>query len=152
MTSSILRICRTSWQASKSCCFFEMRGSKTNCSFMSTSTISERDQYLRSDERMKERMELTVVTSSSAIDTQSRVTFVNLSTLDLCERLNRCQSRVLRQCEWDRVQSSREGPHSVLFDRGDLVCRFGYRDRTGDFGSSSSVHDSVVSNQGSHDT
>lgn len=94
----------------------------------------------------------TIVSLSSAIDSQFTIPLVDLSTLNLCERLNRAQSRVLRKRQRDRVQGRREPSHRVLLNRRDRVGRLHDGDRACDFGRSSSVNDTVVLNQVSNDT
>ena len=110
---------------------------------------------------------LTILALAKTIDTQPRVVLRYLPALDVGQRINRGETRVLGQCQGSRVQCLSECAHRVLLDGGDLqggqqsACRtvierecqtdfisgLGNGNRSTDFGSASSVHYSVVSNQ-----
>lgn len=129
-----------------------INGSTTNCFFMSALVDGIGQRLVSSGGKVREKTRRTVLSSSSAVNTQPRVTLNRLPTLDLRQRLDRAQSRVLRQRQWDRVKRCREGAHRVLLDRRRLVGFAGNGERAGDLGGSSTVNDAGVANEGADNT
>src|SRR6202012_162438 len=58
--------------------------------------------------------ELTIVSSSVAVDAQFRVVLLYLATLYLSKRLDRRQPAIFCQGEWHRVQRRCKSAHGVL--------------------------------------
>lgn len=91
--------------------------------------------------------ERTVVTLAQAVDAQPRVALGDLPTLDLSQRLNRRQSRVLRERKRDRIEGGRERAHRILLDRSDLVGLVRDGDGARNLGCASAVDDAVVADE-----
>jgi len=59
----------------------------------------------------------TVLARIDAVDAQPRVALDGLPALDVRERLDRVEARILRQRERDRIERRRERANGVLLDR-----------------------------------
>lgn len=92
-----------------------------------------------------------VIARAHAVDAKLRVTLVDLPTLDLCQRLDGRVAAVLGQGQRDRVECRGKSAHSILLQRSNLVSGLGDSDTADNFGSSTTVDDSVVSDQVSDD-
>lgn len=110
----------------------------------------------------------TILARADAVDAQSAVALDRLPALDVGQRLDRVQARVLGQRERDRVERRGEGAHGVLLDRGDLCRRqrgpdesaavatdlvglLGHGEAAGDLGRAAAVDDAVVADEVAHD-
>ena len=108
---------KLAWVARRYCCRFEISGSYTNCSFMSTKAVSNTQQDAQS------KGNSTIVTPPIAVDTQVRVALSDLTRPDISQCSNRGETAVLREGQRNRVECRGKRPHSVLLDGRDLVTR-----------------------------
>lgn len=93
-----------------------------------------------------------VVASVEAVNAQSGVALLDLARLDRSQTLNRRKARVVSQSCRDGLQRVGKGSEGVLIDSGHVVGLLGNGNGTCNFGSSSSVNNSVVSHQVSNHT
>ena len=100
--------------ARRYCCRFEMRGSYTDCFFISGYHSSQR---LLS----REEVERTIFPSSITINAQPWILLRDLPAANLCEVFYRRETAVFCQSERDSVERGGKGSHGVLFDRGNLL-------------------------------
>lgn len=64
----------------------------------------------------REGVELTILITAHAVDTESWVLFCQLTALDIRKSVDWRETRVLGKSEWDGVECSRKGAHGVLLD------------------------------------
>ena len=110
--------------ARRYCCRFEMRGSYTDCFFISGHQSSQR---LLS----REEIERTIFPSSLTINAQPWILLRDLPAANLCEVFYRRETAVFCQSERDSVERGGKGSHGVLFDRGNLLQVYEKLKRTG---------------------
>lgn len=81
------------------------------------------------------------------INSKSAVVLRHLARLDLSQRLNWGQTRVLGQRKRDCLKSLGKGAHGILVNTGDLIGSLRNSERTGNLGSSATIDDTVIPDQ-----